>query len=113
MILSTIYKTFDQSQKTGAALIFRNYIAVSTDKDFKNQIFIDNEFWISSINTQVEVNPKEPCDLVKLPSDFYIVNKKSVADKKATNQTAAIVLGSCAALVVLSLVTVVVGVVIF
>ena len=61
-------------------LIFRNYLAVSKDKEFVKQIFIDNDFWISSVQTTYEKKAKWdiPPKLTKRPTDFYIINKKFI-----------------------------------
>ena len=73
--------------KANSPLIFRNYLAISKDKDFEKQIFIDNDFWISSIATNISINPKSPCEISELPSDFYLINKKTIEDKDGNKKT--------------------------
>lgn len=66
--------------KSTTPLIFRNYLALSKDKEFVKQIFIDNDFWISSVKTTYEKKAKwdVPPQITKQPTDFYIINKKFI-----------------------------------
>jgi len=68
--------------KSDSPLVFRNYLAFSTSEDFKDEIFIDNEFYLSSIKEMdyeyfrylekdskgnwVEIKP------FKRPTSFYL-----------------------------------------
>lgn len=76
-------EVFKSIEKSESPLNFRNYLAISTNKDFTNQTFIDNEFWISSVSSKLTTGNKSTCDqyLSYAPSNFYIVNQKMVADK--------------------------------
>lgn len=66
--------------KNNSPLVFRNYLAISKDKDFATQIFIDNDFWISSVKSTFDKNPQWdiPPILDVQPNDFFLINKKYV-----------------------------------
>lgn len=81
-LLVSFIKNYQRNYiKENTILFFRNYIAISKEKDFNKQIFIDNDFWISSINCQVEKNPKSPPFIKRNPSGFYLVHEKKYNNK--------------------------------
>ena len=59
-------------------LQFRNYLTLSTDKDFKTEFFIDTQFWVSDV--RVEPQP-QAIDVVKKQPDGSYVSTKSFAQK--------------------------------
>ena len=60
--------------KNSTPLTFRNYITLSYTEDFKNQFYIDNEFYISKV-TRVDENQFEYYERDPSKRGFYLKNE--------------------------------------
>ena len=59
-------------------LTFRNYLTLSTNKDFNTEFYIDTQFWASDIRVEAE---SQAVDVITQKSDNSYVNAKSFAQK--------------------------------
>lgn len=86
LILPDAQSSISYPLKYNSPLVFRNYLAISKDKDFTTQIFIDNDFWISSVTNSYDKNPQwdVPPVMNVQPNDFFIINKKHIAYEPKT-----------------------------
>ena len=90
-----LYKLSDSSSSeiftydnNSSPLHFRNYIGISKDDKFNNQIFIDNDFWIASIQVRRDnkTNFTFPKEYSMSPSAFYLCNSSVSVDEQKTKK---------------------------
>lgn len=97
---SLIFVAYD---KTNSPLLFRNYLAISKDKDFRKQLFIDNDFWISEVTTNITKGDFSCFDSNSgKPSCFYLYKTHYEEDKKMNRSLMHTCLFSCLGTVALA-----------
>ena len=90
--------------ETNSPLHFRNYLAIAKDNNFSNQIFIDNDFWITEVETKIVydnyLTPTLEGNKIS-PDAFFILNQNETGDNSGSNKKLIKVIGNTCAITVL------------